>query len=306
MAAKRLKALTKGQLKTFFESFDVVLSDCDGVLWRETKVIEGSPKAVSKLKEKGKRFFYVTNNNGKTRTDFVTKCNSLNYEATLDEVVCTSFLGAMYLKEKGFNKKVYIVGNTGMAKELDAVGIKHCGSGPDPLTGDALEVVTKFTPDPEVGAVLVGFDEYFSYSKLVQAATYLKNPDVQFLGMNPDILRPSVNENVFPGTGCFVLIVEAATGRKATMLGKPEAYMSDYLIKTFNLDPKRTLMIGDNCTTDILLGKRCGLQTLLVLSGVTNQEKLNEIFLPDAEKKGLIVPDYYTETLSDLYELLSE
>ena len=58
----------------------------------------------------------------------------------------------------------------------------------------------EFKPDPEVGAVAVGFDKNFSYSKLVQAATYLKNPNVYFIGMNPDITRPSPNNNVFPGT----------------------------------------------------------------------------------------------------------
>ncbi|XP_051172952.1 glycerol-3-phosphate phosphatase-like [Leptopilina boulardi] len=305
MAAKRLTSLSKGEFQSFFNSFDVVLSDCDGVLWEETNVIEGSPEAVNHLKENGKKFFYVTNNNGKTRADLVNKCKGLNYSATIDEMVCTSFLAAMYLKEQGFDKKVYLIGNSGMAKELEAVGIRHCGYGPDPLQGTALEIITKFKPDPEVGAVAVGFDEHFSYSKLVQAATYLQNPNVQFLGMNPDIYRPSPNKNTFPGTGCFISIVEIAAGRKAKILGKPESCISDYLIKNYNLDPKRTLMIGDNCNTDILLGKRCGFQTLLVLSGVTNQENVTELTQSNAESNGLIVPDYYTNQLADITQFLS-
>lgn len=306
MAAKRLTSLSKEEFKSFFNSFDVVLSDCDGVLWEETKVIEGSPQAVNHLKAGGKKFFYVTNNNGKTRADLVDKCKGLNYSATIDEMVSTSFLAAMYLKQQGFDKKVYLIGNSGMAKELEAVGIRHCGYGPDSLQGTAFEIITNFKPDPEVGAVAVGFDDHFSYSKLVQAATYLQNPNVQFLGMNPDISRPSPNDNTFPGTGCFISIVEVAASRKAKILGKPESCISDYLIKNYNLDPKRTLMIGDNCNTDILLGKRCGFQTLLVMSGVTNQENVNELIQPDAESKGLIVPDYYTDKLSDITKLLSD
>lgn len=54
-----------------------------GVLWEETKVIEGSPQAVNHLKAGGKKFFYVTNNNGKTRADLVDKCKGLNYSATI-------------------------------------------------------------------------------------------------------------------------------------------------------------------------------------------------------------------------------
>lgn len=61
-----------------------------------------------------------------------------------------------------------------------------------------------------------------------------------------------------------------------------------------------------SCNTDILLGKRCGFQTLLVMSGVTNQENVNELIQPDAESKGLIVPDYYTDKLSDITKLLSD
>ena len=67
------------------------------------------------------------------------------------------------------------------------------------------------------------------------------------------------------------------------------------MIREFNL----------SCTTDILLGKRCGFQTLLVLSGVTSQKEVNEMNMPGAEEKGLIIPDYYIDSLSDLSEFLS-
>ena len=64
---------------------------------------------------------------------------------------------------------------------------------------DALHTIQNFTPNPEVGAVVVGFDKDFSYAKLMKASTYLKNPDVLFLGTNPDLERPSPNNNSFPG-----------------------------------------------------------------------------------------------------------
>lgn len=64
---------------------------------------------------------------------------------------------------------------------------------------DALHTIENFVPDSDVGAVVVGFDDFFSYPKLVKAATYLKNPNVHFIGTNPDIKRPSPNGNAFPG-----------------------------------------------------------------------------------------------------------
>lgn len=300
MSAKQLTLLSKEEFQSFLDSFDTVLSDCDGVLWRETDVIEGSPETVDKFKQLGKRFFYVTNNNAKTRSEFVEKCKGFGYKATIDEIVCTSFLAAMYLKEKKFNKTVYVVGSPAIAKELEAVDIKHCGVGPDTMEGDELDLVKQFKPNPDVGAVIVGFDKYFGYPKLLKATTYLADPNVYFVGTNCDTDRPSPNTNKYPGSGCFVKAIEAASNRSATMVGKPETFLSEYIIKTYNLNPARTLMIGDNPQTDIFLGKRCGFKTLLVLSGVTTLSDIK-----NDTKDNTVKPDYYADQLSDVLRMVS-
>ncbi|XP_076295080.1 glycerol-3-phosphate phosphatase [Lasioglossum baleicum] len=304
MTAKKITSLSKEEFKNFIESIDVILSDCDGVLWRETEVIKRSPETVNKFKQLGKKFFYITNNNTKTRPEFVEKCKNFKYDATVEEIVCTSFLAAVYLKEKKFDKKAYVVGSLGIAKELEAVGIKHCGIGPDSMGGDDVEMVTNFKPDPEVGAVVVGFDKDFSFSKLMKSATYLQNPDVHFIGTNGDTERPSPNTNRFPGTGCFIKIIESACNRNAVILGKPESFVIDYIIKKYNLNPQRTLMIGDNRDTDILLGKRCGFKTLLVLTGITTQNDVDAMNTAGANSKDLIVPDYYADELGDVLKLI--
>ncbi|XP_076376959.1 glycerol-3-phosphate phosphatase [Megalopta genalis] len=304
MATKKITSLSKEEFKNFIESIDVILSDCDGVLWRENEVIEGSPETVNKFKQLGKKFFYITNNNTKTRPEFVEKCKNLKYDAEVDEIVCTSFLAAVYLKEKKFDKKVYIIGSVGIAKELEAEGIRHYGIGPDIMNGDEVETVINFKPDPEVGAVVVGFDKHFSYPKLMKAATYLRDPDIHFIGTNCDTERPSPNSNKFPGTGCFIKIIESATNRNAVMLGKPEPFLIEYIVKKYNLSPERTLMIGDNRDTDILLGKRCGFKTLLVLTGITTQNDVDAMNATSANPKDLIVPDFYTDQLSDVLKMI--
>lgn len=304
MTAKKITSLSKEEFKKFIESIDVILSDCDGVLWRETEVIERSPETVNKFKQLGKKFFYITNNNTKTRPEFVQKCKNLKYDATVDEIVCTSFLAAVYLKEKKFDKKVYIVGSVGIAKELEEVGIKHCGVGPDSMEGDDVEMVINFKPDPEVGAVVVGFDKHFSFPKLMKTATYLQNPDVHFLGTNCDTERPSPNTNRFPGTGCFVKIIESASNRDAVMLGKPAPFLINYITKKYNLNPERTLMIGDNRHTDILLGKRCGFKTLLVLTGITTQNDVDAMNTGSVNREDLIFPDYYADELGDVLKMI--
>ncbi|XP_011502094.1 PREDICTED: phosphoglycolate phosphatase [Ceratosolen solmsi marchali] len=301
MAAVDLKSLDKQNMEKFLESFDIVLSDCDGVLWRETDVINGSPEAVNKLKQLGKKFFFVTNNNGNTRLELVKKCKNFGYNAVTEEILCTSYLAAVYLKEKNFQKKVYIVGSEGIAQELDAQGIKHFGVGPDVMIGNELDIHKSFEPDPDVGAVIVGFDKHFSYPKLVKAATYAQMPGVHFLGTNPDLQRPSPYKTRYPGAGCFLLAIEAAAGKKAVILGKPETFISEIIKQKFHVNPSRTLMIGDNLNTDILLGKRCGYLTLMVLSGITSQEDLEVL----KNSNSSILPDFWTNQLSDLHACLN-
>ncbi|KAL0852536.1 hypothetical protein ABMA27_017017 [Loxostege sticticalis] len=258
--ARSLTSLTKSELRNFVDSFDVVLSDCDGVLWREADVIIGSPDSVDRFKKIGKKFFYITNNNGKTREELVEKCRGLGFSATKEEIVCTCYIAAMYLKEKNFKKKVYIVGGDGIAKELDAVGISHSGVGPDLMKGEVTDVIENFKPDPEVGAVIVGFDTEFSYPKLVKASTY-------------------------------------AADSESVILGKPETYISEYVIRTYGLDPARTLMIGDN---DVVF------KTLLVLSGITTKDDIAELRERTKPEDKQIVPDFYTDQLSDVFRLLSD
>ncbi|XP_078052353.1 glycerol-3-phosphate phosphatase [Augochlora pura] len=304
MTTKKITSLSKEEFKNFIESIDVILSDCDGVLWTETEVIEGSPETVNKFKQLGKKFFYITNNNTKTRPEFVEKCKNLKYEAEVEEIVCTSFLAAVYLKEKKFDKKVYVVGSVGITKELEAEGIKHCDIGADIMNGDEVEAIINFKPDPDIGAVVVGFDKHFSYPKLMKAATYLQDPNIHFIGTNRDTERPSPNSNKFPGTGCFIKIIESATNRNAVMLGKPEPFLIEYIVKKYNLNPERTLMIGDNRDTDILFGKRCGFKTLLVLSGITTQNDVDAMNATSTNPKDLIVPDLYADQLSDILKMM--
>nr|XP_003707256.2 PREDICTED: phosphoglycolate phosphatase-like [Megachile rotundata] len=305
MPTKHITSLSKEEFNNFMESIDVILSDCDGVLWKETEVIQYSPEAVNKFKQLGKKFFYVTNSNTKTRSEFIEKCKNFNYDATLDEIVCSSFLAAMYLKEKKFDKKAYVVGSIGLTKELEAENIKHCGIGPDAMDGDEVELITNFKPDPEVGAVIVGFDKYFSFPKLAKATTYLQDTNVDFIGTNCDTERPSPNGNKFPGTGCFIKCIESACNRAPVMLGKPESFLIEYIIRKYGLNPARTLMIGDNCSTDILFGKKCGFKTLLVLTGITTKNEVDAMNTPTADSKNLIVPDYYADELGDVLKMIT-
>ncbi|XP_033606654.1 glycerol-3-phosphate phosphatase isoform X3 [Cryptotermes secundus] len=307
MSIKNLASLSRDEVKNLFSSIDTILTDCDGVLWLHMKILPGAPDVLNKFREMGKRVFYITNNNVITREEFCVKCDKLGFTSTKDDVLTTSYLTACYLHDIGFKKKVYVVGTSGISRELSRLGIRSFGVGPDPLISDVATLVMKdFKLDPDVGAVIVGFDEYISYPKILKAASYLNHPDCLFIATNTDERGPSfINDCVIPGTGSMVAAIETCAGRKPFLIGKPSTYIIDAIRKRYNVDPERTLMIGDRCNTDILLGTRCGFKTLLVLSGVNTLDDVMNWKQSDNEEDRGLVPDYYIGKLGDLLPLLT-
>ncbi|NWI11075.1 PGP phosphatase, partial [Crypturellus soui] len=162
--------------------------------------------------------------------------------------------------------------------------------------------------EPAVRAVLVAFDEHFSYAKLCQALRYLQRggPDCLLVGTNRDHRLPLEGGAAIPGTGCLVKAVETAAEREAFIVGKPNRYMFDCVVSEFNIDPARTIMVGDRLDTDILMGNSCGLTTLLTLTGVTTLEDVKghlESGCPDRQR---LVPDYYVDSIADLLPALED
>ncbi|XP_043259541.1 glycerol-3-phosphate phosphatase [Colletes gigas] len=304
MAAINFKTLNDDDVNEFFNSFDTVLTDCDGVLWIDMRPMKNATQVISTFLELGKRVFYVTNNSTKSREEFVEKCKTLNFEATKDNILCTANLSACYLQDLGFNKKVYIIGSKAIAKELTEVGISHTGVGPDSIIENV--PYRAFKKDPEVGAVIVGFDEHFNYPKMVKAASYLNDPNVHFIGTNTDERFPAANNVIIPGTGSLVRCIESCAERKAVIMGKPESYIADLLKKKYNVNPKRTLMIGDRHNTDILLGTRCGFKTLLVLTGVSKLHHITKWKRSKCPEEKEYIPDYYINTIGDLLPYLEK
>ncbi|KAK3793802.1 hypothetical protein RRG08_061935 [Elysia crispata] len=293
--------ITRENAEEILQNVDNFLFDCDGVLWDGNGPIKGSLETVLRLKELGKRVFYVTNNSSQTREHYVKKCSNYGYNAKKDEILCTAWIAAEYLRSANFKDKVYVMGKKeSIGEELDAVGIKYTGPGPDPIVGtsyaDWLENVKL---DPEVKCVLVGFDPDISYMKLIRAASYLKKPDCIYLATNEDSSFPSTNPNIsIPGTGCMVSPVSLASGREPIVMGKPAPNMFEVLRKVHNLDPSRCMMVGDRLDTDILFAKNCGMQSMLVLSGISTVDDIQR----PAETAVTIDtrPDFYAENLACL------
>lgn len=191
--------LSGALVKQVLDSVDSVLFDCDGVIWRGDQAVPGAPRVITLLKERGKRVFYVTNNSTKTRKMYVDKMSTLGFDTKEDEVFGTAYCSAMYLKTVcELQGKVYLVGSDAMRQELEAVGIRQTGVGPDHVAGKQNDWAN-VALDPDVKAVVVGFDEHFSYMKVNRAMQYLTQPACLFVGTNRDTRLPLEGGKAVPG-----------------------------------------------------------------------------------------------------------
>lgn len=304
MAASKCTRLNGALTRQLLESVDSVLFDCDGVIWRGDQAIPGAPEVIKTLKKNGKRVFYVTNNSSKTRKMYADKLGKLGFDATEDEVFGTAYCAAIYLKTVcKVEGKVYLIGSNAMGQELEKMGIQQVGVGPDPISGVQIDWAN-VPLDNEVQAVLVGFDEHFSYMKLNRALQYLCNPECQFVGTNTDNRLPLEGGKAVPGTGCLLRAVETAAQRQAQVVGKPSNFMFDCVARQFGLNPDRCLMVGDRLDTDIMLGSNCGLKTLLALTGVSTVADAEANQMSECPQRQKMVPDYYIDSIADILPAL--
>ncbi|XP_068102834.1 glycerol-3-phosphate phosphatase [Hyperolius riggenbachi] len=303
MAAAKCTLLNGEAARRFLDSVDTVLFDCDGVLWRGDEAVPGAAELVNGLKRCGKRVFFLTNNSTKTRDNYADKLGRLGFTAAAGEVFGTAYCTALYLRDTArLQGKVYLIGGNALSQELASAGIPHLGNGPDPTAGGMKEWVA-LPQDPEVRAVVVGFDEHFNYMKLTRALHYLQDPDCLFIGTNTDTRLPLEGGRCIPGTGCLVRAVETAAHRKAQIIGKPSSFLYDCVVKECSLDPSRTVMVGDRLDTDIQMGSTCGIRTLLTLTGFSSLEDAKAYQSSGALS---MVPDFYVNSVADLLPALTE
>ncbi|XP_051899514.1 pyridoxal phosphate phosphatase [Pristis pectinata] len=330
----RLSSGSRG--RELVAAVDTFLLDCDGVLWDGPRAIRGAAEVLAGLKARGKRVYFVSNNCSRSRDTVVAKLGALGIAAGPEQVYSTGHCSALYLRDTArLRRKVYVLGSEALCGELRTAGLRVSG-GPPGQEGEAeAEVlpVSRCSLDPEVGAVLVGYDEHFSFVRMARACSYLRDPRCLFVATDPDPWHPVVGGTVAPGckpqspsaeevepnsqitctvrpgTGSLTAAIEVASGRKAEVIGKPSTFMFDCINEreaSTPLEPSRTLMIGDRLETDILFGINCGLQTVLTLTGVSTLQEARDNMtseLPDCRR---MVPNFYVDSIEDFLPLLMD
>uniref|UniRef100_A0A8D2JB75 Pyridoxal phosphatase n=1 Tax=Varanus komodoensis TaxID=61221 RepID=A0A8D2JB75_VARKO len=269
-----------------------VLFDCDGVLWTGERAVPGAPELLERLSRNGKVALFVSNNSRRSVTELERRFSRLGFRGVRGEQVFSSALcSALYLRQR------LLGGETG------------AGDSPASSPGRLRDAGLRLPPGPEtlpVRAVVVGYDDQFTFAKLSEACAYLRDPQCLLVATDPDPWHPLSNGQRTPGTGSLTAAVETASGRKAMVIGKPNTYMFECIVERFGVDPSRMLMVGDRLETDILFGKNCGLDTVLTLTGVSRLEEAQAYMASDSPAAKDLVPHYYVDSIADLIPGLDE
>lgn len=249
-------ALDRGSLRT-------VLFDMDGVLYRGDVALAGVQALWQWLDDHKIAYACLTNNSTQTPEQFVAKLATMQLITTPERIITSSLVTSVWLRERApRGTAVYAIGMHGLRSEL---------------FGDGYFVERADRPE----YVVVGADFEVTYAKL-RAATLAIRAGAQFIGTNPDRTFPAA-DGITPGAGALLAAVVAATDRTPTVMGKPERAMFDTALRLLDATPASTLMVGDRLDTDIVGAQHAGLQTALVLTGVSSAaEAAAHVPPPDA------------------------
>ncbi len=254
------------------DRFDGLLIDLDGVVWIGREPVPGSPEALRALREAGKHLVFVTNNPGKHPAAYVERLNEMGVAVEESQIVTAGMVVARLAGEAVEGGGVFVIGGPALKEMVAATGARvldgEGGRGAD--------------------AVVVSGHRGFDYDELLTAKRALDNGAALF-ATSHDPTMPFPGGEV-PGTGAILAAVETASGRRATIAGKPEPHLFAMAREALG-ERESVAMVGDRLSSDIDGGARAGLETILVLSGTTTRAEA-EAARP--------APDFVLENLSGL------
>ncbi|KXA90951.1 hypothetical protein AKJ57_03015, partial [candidate division MSBL1 archaeon SCGC-AAA259A05] len=236
-------------------------------------------RAVEDLKARDKKLVFLTNNSSRTREEYVQKLSSFGLNVDKSEIMSSSYGTALYLSEKAEGANVYVVGEEGLKVELEDAG---------------LEVLPK---EEAEGAdyVVAGMDRNLTYDKIWGGLSAILS-GAEFIATNPDPTYPTKG-GLAPGAGASIGALSYSAEREPSkIIGKPSSYMIEASLDIIDVPSERTAIVGDRIDMDVKAGKRAGLTTILVLTGVNSKEDVRAV---DGAAEA---PDYVLSSLMELLE----
>jgi 4-nitrophenyl phosphatase len=241
-------------------SIQALIIDMDGVLWRGAEPLPGVADFFEFLAQNSIRALLATNNATRSADFAVERMRRLGVSMRTDQVLTSANATARWLAHQlPAGSPALVVGEVALFQELERAGFQAFDAG-DPST-----------EDQPMAAVVVGLDRKLTYDKLRRANAAIR-AGAKFVATNGDPTFPTEHALV-PGAGSVVAAVQTASGMVPSVVGKPFQPMFDTALELVQTPRQRTAMLGDRLDTDIEGGYKAGLQTILVLTGVTTAEE---------------------------------
>lgn len=251
--------------------------DLDGTIYLDKELIDGANDTINQLNASGHKVVFFTNKSIETVESYVKKLNGFGIEASRENVINSNILTAKFLRENvKEDEKVLVIGESPLFDELEEYDIQ---TSDNPLA---------------VKYVVLGWDRTFTYDKINLAYQAWLN-GAKIIATNPDRTCP-LEDGQVPDCGAMIGALEGATGEPiTTILGKPSVDAAKYIVESVLQLPKdQCYMVGDRIETDIKMGNDYGINTILVLTGITNKQ---------LAAQSSIKPTYTFDSVNDIVAL---
>ena len=228
------------------------LMDMDGVLVRGRTPIAGAGEFIARLNAQNIPHLVLTNNPIYTPRDLSHRLRTAGLDVPEDRIFTSALATARFLQAQLPSGKAYVIGESGLTDAIHAIGY----------------VITDHAPD----YVVLGETHGYNYTNITKAVRLI-SAGARFVATNPDASGPS-EEGLVPACGAMAALIEKATGVAPFFVGKPNPLMMRSALNYLGVHSEDTVMIGDRMDTDIISGVNSGVETILVLTGVTQREEV--------------------------------
>jgi NagD protein len=250
------------------------LMDMDGVLVHEEQAIPGADRFLARLRERDTPFLVLTNNSIYTRRDLAARLRASGLEAPEEAIWTSALATARFLEDQRPGGSAYVIGEAGLTTALHAAGYTMTDRDPD--------------------YVVLGETRTYSFERITRAIRLVAG-GARFIATNPDATGPSP-DGPLPATGSVAALISRATGVEPYFVGKPNPLMMRSALNAIDAHSETTAMVGDRMDTDVVSGLEAGLETILVLTGLTTHA--------DAERFPYR-PSRIVDSIADLLDDLS-
>ncbi|MEX2394577.1 MAG: HAD-IIA family hydrolase [Actinomycetota bacterium] len=256
------------------DAFDAFLIDLDGVVWRGEEHVDGASETITSLREANKRVVFVTNNASRSPKDYAAKLMKMLIPTPPSDVVTSAHAVIEHLHEIGLirGELVHVLGTDALVKLIGVGGFE-----------------TTREVDGGVAALVVAWNPQLTFDDLRKAADVARL-GVPFVGANRDATYPS-ESGLLPGSGSILAAVETASGRVATVVGKPAPALFRMALERAGSPAERTLFVGDRSDSDVAGARAAGIPVALVLTGVTSKDDIPVL---------THTPDHVLDSIADL------